>query len=124
MTNIKNINSNDRKTWLQAIDKGLAGDLKQSLFLYEKLLSKYSRNLSLNYEASLLYIKESRYQDAYNCMERIFEKFQNNINYLNDFSVVCTKLFLLEKAEYLSKRAFEKDSINPNHLINLGAIYN
>ena len=124
MTNIKNINSNDRKTWLQAIDKGLAGELKQSLFLYEKLLSKHSRNLSLNYEASLLYIKESRYQDAYNCMERIFEKFQNNINYLNDFSVVCTKLFLLEKAEYLSKRAFEKDSKNLNHLINLGAIYN
>lgn len=124
MTNIKNINSNDRKTWLQAIDKGLAGELKQSLFLYEKLLSKHSRNLSLNYEASLLYIKESRYQDAYNCMERIFEKFQNNINYLNDFSVVCTKLSFLEKAEYLSKKAFEKDSKNLNHLINLGAIYN
>lgn len=124
MNSIKNINSVDRKTWLKAIDNALSGRLKQSLVLYEKLLDKYSENTSLNYEASLLYIKESKYYEAYNCMERIYNDFQNNINYLNDFSVVCTKLSYLEKAEFLSRKALEKEPSNPNHLINLAAIYN
>ena len=92
--------------------------------MYEQLLSKYSEDINLNYEVAMLYIKESKYQNAYNCMEKVFEDLQGNVNYLNDFSVVCTKLSHLEKAEYLSKRAFDLEPNNSSHLINLGAIYN
>jgi tetratricopeptide (TPR) repeat protein len=123
MKNIKNINPNDRKIWFKAIDLALNGRFKESLALYEKLLNKYSLNVNLNYEASLIYIKDIDYYKAYDCMERIFESFQDNINYLNDFSVVCAKLSYLEKAEYLSKRAFLKEPTNANHLINLSGIY-
>jgi tetratricopeptide (TPR) repeat protein len=124
MNSIRKINSTDRKIWLKAIDNALNGKLRQALIIYEKLLRKYPSFSDLNYEASLLYIKEGKYFEAYSCMEKIFEEFQNNLNYLNDFSVVCTKLSYLEKAEYLSKRAFDKEPNNSNHLINLGAIYN
>lgn len=124
MNTIININSIDRKIWLKAIDTALSGNINGSLIIYEKLLKKYPNLNNLNYEASLLYIKNGKYFEAYNCMEKIFDEFQNNLNYLNDFSVVCTKLSYLEKAEYLSKRAFEKEPNNSNHLINLGAIYN
>jgi tetratricopeptide (TPR) repeat protein len=124
MKNKKNLSTVDRKIWLKAIDNAMNGKLKKALVIYEKLLMKYSNDIDLNYEASLLYIKDGKYYEAYNCMEKIFVKFQNNVNYLNDFCVVCTKLSYLEKAEYLSKAAFEIDSTNPNHLINLGAVYN
>ena len=124
MTNIKKIKTSDKKIWHKAIDAALKGKLKQSIILYEQLLIKYSDNQNLNYELSILYIKEEKYQNAYFCMEKIFEDSQGNINYLNDFSVVCTKLSYLEKAEYLSKRAFDIEPNNPTHLINLGAIYN
>jgi Flp pilus assembly protein TadD len=124
MTSFKKINNSDKKIWLKAIDAALKGKLKQSITLYEQLLIKYSEDKNLNYELSMLYVKEEKYQNAYFCMEKIFEDFQGNINYLNDFSVVCTKLSYLEKAEYLSKKAFEIEPNNSTHLINLGAIYN
>ena len=124
MTSFKKTNNRDKKIWLKAIDAALKGKLKQSITLYEQLLCKYSEDKNLNYELSMLYVKEEKYQNAYFCMEKIFEDFQENINYLNDFSVVCTKLSYLEKAEFLSKKAFDIEPNNPTHLINLGAIYN
>ena len=76
MKNIKNVNAIDRKIWLKAIDYALNGKLKHALIIYNKLLIKYINNGDLNYEASLLYIKEGNYFEAYSCMEKIFEEFQ------------------------------------------------
>ena len=83
MTNIKKINSSDKKIWLKAIDAAVKGKLKQSITLYEQLLSKYSEDQNLNYELSLLYVKEEKYQSAYNCMEKIFEDFQDQGDHLD-----------------------------------------
>ena len=69
MTNIKKINSNDKKIWLKAINAAVKGKLNQSITLYEQLLSKYSQDQNLNYEVSLLYVKEEKYQSAYNCIQ-------------------------------------------------------
>ena len=124
MNSFQNIKSNDRKIWLKAINTALNGSPKQAITIYKKLISKYPKNGSLNYEVALLYINAGDFFEAYNCMNKIFEEFQINVNYLNDFCVVCTKLSFLEKAEFLTKLAFDRDPTNPNHLINLGAVYN